>query len=308
MTVKQALEWGQKRLDDAGTHDPKGCTKFLLRHAVGDNVETIVVTDPERTLGDEALDRLRTMVDRRIHHEPVWYVTEEAYFWRDAFYVDDRVLIPRPETELVVETALKVIRKSRISGYRGHRVTTPDSLDTLDHLDSLDNLKIADIGTGCGAIAISLAKELDKDVKIYATDISPDAIAVAKENIRRHKMDGTITTLVGDALHPLPEPPDLIVGNPPYIPSSEIGGLSYDVHHFEPRIALDGGPDGLDVHRKIFRQASQGKLKKGGAIVLETGWDQGKLASEAAKKYFPEADIRIVKDYAEKDRIVVVTT
>lgn len=286
MTVKQALEWGQKRLDDAGTHDPKGCAKFLLRHAVGDNVETIVVTDHERTLGDEALDRLRTMVDRRIHHEPVWYVTEEAYFWRDAFYVDDRVLIPRPETELVVEEALKLARRR----YEDTRYT------------------IVDVGTGCGAIAISLAKELDKDVKIYATDISPDAIAVAKENIRRHKMDGMITTLVGDALHPLPEPLDLIVGNPPYIQSGEIGGLSYDIHHFEPRIALDGGPDGLDVHRKIFRQASEGKLKKGGAIILETGWDQGELASEAAKKYFPEADIRIVKDYADKDRIVVVTT
>lgn len=306
MTVKQALEWGQKRLDDAGTHDPKGCTKFLLRHAVGDNVETIVVTDPERTLGDEALDRLRTMVDRRIHHEPVWYVTEEAYFWRDAFYVDDRVLIPRPETELVVEEALRIINRESTTNTRS-RIYANRSYSRR-FVSNSRRLAVVDVGTGCGAIALSLARELGAGAKIYATDISPDAIAVAKENIRRHKMDGTITTLVGDALHPLPEPPDLIVGNPPYIPSSEIGGLSYDVHHFEPRIALDGGPDGLDVHRKIFRQASQGKLKKGGAIVLETGWDQGKLASEAAKKYFPEADIRIVKDYAEKDRIVVVTT
>jgi release factor glutamine methyltransferase len=294
MTVKKALEWATKELEKAHTHDPAGCAKFLLRHALEKalsskqsavSIDTLITTDPDLSLNTYCLSLFRQMIDRRVHHEPVWYITNEAFFWRDIFFVDEHVLIPRPETELVVFEAQKIIKKR----YKDRRYT------------------IADIGTGCGAIALSLARELGSRAKIYATDISADAIEVAKINAKKLRVQ-SIKFLTGDALDPLQESVDLIVGNPPYIETGGIGGLSYDIHHFEPRVALDGGQDGLDVHRQILREAAAGKLKKGGVVVLEIGWNQGKKIAGEAKKYFPKAKISVGKDYDGNDRVLVVVT
>ena len=323
MTVKQAIEVGVKELGKAHTHDPEGCARFLLRYALGEDPIKMSLADPDKTLSRGQKQKFRDMLDRRLRHEPVWYITNEAYFWRDAFYVDGRVLIPRPETELLVETVLADVRqrmensKSRIDD---SRVSSHGS-----------RLSVIDVGTGAGVIAISLAKELtgpranqltskvvaasarplvssaSRQLVIYATDISPGAIEVAKKNAERLGVEGNIRFLVGDALEPLPEPVDIIVGNPPYVPSETVGGLAYDIHHFEPRIALDGGKDGLDVHRKILAQARK-KLRKHGAIFLEIGHDQGRLAAKAARQHFPRANVGILKDYDGNDRILSVKT
>lgn len=316
MTIQKALKFGFIELKKAQTYDPAGCATFLLRHALEKamsnkklamNLHALLMTEPQYELPKPIFDSFMLMVRRRAKHEPAWYITNEAYFWRDAFYVDGRVLIPRPETELLVEKALKRIRQqltTRKSQLAGQKMKNDSRFESHKSLFS-----IVDVGTGSGVVALSLLRELtgSHPIMMYASDASAEAIEVAKINAARLGFGDEIEFLVGDALEPLRAPVDLIVGNPPYIPSGTIGGLSYDIHHFEPRVALDGGPDGLDVHRKILDQARK-KLKKGGAIFLEIGHDQGGMASQMARRCFPRAEISVKKDYQGNDRILEITT
>jgi len=282
MTVQQAIDLGIGELTKAHTHDPEGCANFLLRHVLDESLEQITLVEPGRQLTKEQEKKYRDMLLRRKLREPVWYITNEAFFWHDPFYVDGRVLIPRPETELLVETVLDFVKQSLPKRSR-----------------------VIDVGTGSGAIAISLFKELrtlDAVDTFYASDVSPEAIEVAKRNAGILDVPD-IQFLIGDALEPLKKKVDLIIGNPPYVPTETVGGLSYDIHHFEPRVALDGGKDGLDIHRKILKQAKT-KLKQGGAIFLEIGHDQGNACKKIAQEVFPEAQITILKDYDANDRIL----
>jgi release factor glutamine methyltransferase len=187
------------------------------------------------------------------------------------------VLIPRPETELLVEKAISLCR-------------------------SQDYSKVADIGTGCGAIAISLAIDLPA-VKIYATDISAKALEVAKQNCVNHEVKDRIALLQGDMLSLLPEPVDMIIANLPYVREADIPGegpLS-----FEPQMALDGGEKGLDKIEKLCGQAS-GKLKKSGCLLLEIGQGQAEDVKAILHKYFPSGLIEVEKDLAEIERVVTL--
>ncbi len=278
-----------------------------------------MIADPGLVLSSEDLELFKVMLLRRTLHEPAWYITNEAYFWKDAFYVDERVLIPRPETELLVETALAEIRQRRTT----HRLQLTRQKARCESRASSHELRLSiiDVGTGAGAIAISLARELHKlethksrdsskrndqaPFAIYASDISPDAIEVAKLNAKRIEVERYITFLVGDALDPLHKKVDFIIGNPPYIPTATIGGLSYDIHHFEPRVALDGGSDGLDVHRKILEKAPA-LLNKGGSVFLEIGHNQKDGAYKIAIAHFPTARVAIIKDYNGSDRVLCI--
>jgi release factor glutamine methyltransferase len=294
MTIRHAVDLGIRELQAAHTHDPEGCARFLLRHVLQRSspqsstigLEIILVTNPDFLLSTKDIGLYKDMLLRRKLREPVWYITREAYFWKDEFYVDHRVLIPRPETELLVEKAI-----TWITDRTGGKPFT-----------------VIDVGTGAGAIAISLYKELVgfSPITVYASDISPEAIEVAQENARRLGAD-RIQCIVGDALEPFSQPVDLVIGNPPYIPTESIGGLSYDIHHFEPRVALDGGIDGLDVHRKILEKAKK-LIRSGGAIFLEIGRGQGPWARKIASTYFPTAIIEVTKDYDGNDRILFVQT
>lgn len=321
MTIRQAVDAGVNELAAAHTHNPEGCAKFLLRHILGEDPQKILLTRSDIDLSPEQERLYRGLLERRRLHEPVWYITNEAYFWEDTFYVDERVLIPRPETELLVEFSLAEMRRqmatrksplARQKRYGESKVTSRKL-----------RFSLIDVGTGSGEIAISLAREMMEmremrdwrnsnkrsdhaSVKIYASDISADAIEVAKHNAKRIGVERFITFLVGDALDPLPGPVDLIVGNPPYVPTGAVGGLSYDIHHFEPREALDGGADGLDVHRKILKKAEK-FTRSGGAIFLEIGHDQGEKVRKIAAKHFPAAKIEIIKDYDNNDRVLSIT-
>ncbi len=199
-------------------------------------------------------------------------------------------MIPRPETELLIETVLKKIpNKSQISNGK---------------------IIIADVGTGCGNIAITLAKELLKrkiTAKIYATDISKKALLVARTNVKNFNLSKTIKLLQGNLLEPLKEKVDIIVANLPYIPHNEINTLALDAHHFEPRVALDGGEKGLELNKSLLKTASK-KLKKGGKIFLEVGYNQGKDITKLTKRHLPNSKVTVKKDYSNLDRIVIIET
>jgi release factor glutamine methyltransferase len=159
---------------------------------------------------------------------------------------------------------------------------------------------IADIGTGSGCIAVALAVHLPQ-AHIYAIDLSSDALAVARQNVIRHHVDASVTLLTGDLLAPLPQPVDLLVSNPPYTVLDEVDP---GVRTHEPRLALDGGSDGLAVYRRLFA-AAPSALRPGGALMLEIGATQARAVVDLARQAFPEAVIRVRQDLAGRDRVVI---
>lgn len=219
---------------------------------------------------------------RRLTCEPVAYITGTREFFALPFHVDRRVLIPRPDTEILVERAIQLA-------------------------PSLGNhLVIADVGVGSGAIAVSLAVNLP-NARIYGIDQSEGALEVALKNVLLHHVSQQVTLLQGSLLEPLPEPADLIAANLPYVRRSDLPNLQPDVINFEPVLALDGGEDGLDKIRELLASID-GKLKPGGTILLEIGYDEGQAAIEIAKKAFPNATVTILKDLAGLDRVVAIRT
>jgi len=219
---------------------------------------------------------------RRINGEPIQYIIGKAQFLGLEFKVNKDVLIPRPETEILVETAIKLGQGSRVVG---------------------DRLKILDIGTGCGCIAISLAKFLS-NAEIYAIDVSIKSLKIAEENTKLNNVN--IKFMQGDLFNTYnlqPTTYNLIVSNPPYIPTAEINKLQPEIR-YEPRIALDGGEDGLDFYRRLI-QKSPPYLKPAGFLILEIGDKQ----KEAIEKIFQKDDIfeiiDIVQDYNNIDRVIV---
>ena len=253
---------------------------MLLRH-LWQWDKTQFYVNLNREVAPEQIQTLNSLIQRRIRHEPIAYITEHKEFFGIEFYLDSRVIIPRPETELLVEQALK-LASSRF----------PRSCI------------IADIGTGCGAIAIALASNLIQ-ARVYATDISAPALEVAAINCHRHSVTGQVQLLQGDLLDPVPEPVHLVVANLPYVRDSEIAELSAESRLFEPMIALAGGEDGLEWIRKLLSQAG-GKISPDGAILIEIGYDQGLAVVSLAREAFPEAVIRIVPDLSGHDRVVIV--
>jgi release factor glutamine methyltransferase len=231
---------------------------------------------PEQTLA------FSDLIQRRVHHEPTAYITGHKEFFGIDFKVSPSTLIPRPDTELLVETAIKLTNSA-----------FPQSC------------LIADIGTGCGAIAIALALHLPK-AKIYATEISTAALEVARSNCRKHRVSNMVRLLQGDLLEPLPEPVQIIVANLPYISESEMPKLPLEISMFEPQLALAGGTDGLTQIRRLLSQAGS-KLLSGGAVLLEIGYDQGSAVKDLARKYFPSAEVSVATDLSGLDRVVTIS-
>jgi release factor glutamine methyltransferase len=199
------------------------------------------------------------------------------------FLVDPRVLIPRPETELLVELALQA----------GRERTQP--------------IRIADVGTGSGAISVTLAVQLPEAV-VYAIDNSADALAVTADNARRHDVADRMHGLLcrsRDPLAPLPEPVDIITANLPYVSTDEWETLAPEIREYEPRSALDGGTDGLEVIRSLLETAGQ-HLHSRGTVLLEIGASQGAAVMTLARRHIERASVNVVPDYAGLDRVLVV--
>jgi release factor glutamine methyltransferase len=277
--VRQAVREAVQALDSEGVESPRLEAELLLAHAVGRN-RAWVLAHPERRLTPKEVTRFRDLAARRARREPLAYIVGHREFFGLDLAVDPRVLIPRPETELLVERALALAR----------RLPEP--------------VLIADVGAGSGAISVALAVHLPA-ATIYALDESPDPLAVSAENARRHGVEGRVQCLLGDLLAPLPEAVHLVTANLPYVATEEWEALAPEIREHEPRAALDGGPGGLEVIRRLLATAGC-HLRPGGAILLEIGAHQGPAARALAGEYFPQARIDLLQDYARLDRLVVL--
>jgi release factor glutamine methyltransferase len=280
-TISGVLGWGARLLRERGIESPRLNAELLLRKALEiDQIQVYLYS--HRILTQPQITFYKSLINKKIKGEPIQYILGSREFWSLDLRVTPEVLIPRPETELLVEEALKICREEK-------------------HLTH----RFMEVGTGSGAIAIALAKELP-GCFILAEDISWKAIFVAKENARIQGVSDNIRFLVGDLFPPLKEgrfPFDLILSNPPYIPSSKIGTLAREIAEFEPRIALDGGPDGLELLRRIVI-GSVSFLKEGGWLMLETGEGQGEAVAEMIWNTGSFASPSIIKDHSGADRVI----
>jgi release factor glutamine methyltransferase len=277
--VRQAVRETTQALAGEGVESPRLDVELLLAHTLGTN-RAWVLAHPERRLTPKELTRFRDLAARRLRREPLAYITGRREFFGLDLAVDARVLIPRPETELLVERALDLAR----------RLPGP--------------VLIADVGAGSGAIAVALAVHLPA-ARVYALDQSTGALAVTAGNARRHGVEGRVVCLQGDLLAPLPEAVHLITANLPYVAAEEWDTLAPEIREHEPRAALDGGPGGLEVIRRLLAAAGR-HLRAGGAILLEIGAHQGPAARALAGSQFPEARIDLHQDYAGLDRLLVL--
>ncbi len=264
----------------------------LLAHVTGFNRATLLAF-PERPLAAAQAERYADLVARRAAHEPVAYLTGHREFMGLELLVDRRVLIPRPETELLVEAALRDLAERLALNQQEPQRPAPI---------------VADIGTGSGAIAIALAVHEPRLPRLYATDISAAALDLARENARLHGVAERIVFLQGDLLAPLPERVDLLIANLPYI-AQDIPDLPPSVSQYEPAQALYGAADalgaGLGHIRRLLEQAPD-QLRANASLYLEFGFDQRISVERLARAIFPSARLQSGKDYAGWDRFIEI--
>ena len=279
-SIRQVIRQTQAELEAAGIPDARLEAEVMvmnvmrvLRHDLFSQQETELSAQQEQDLAQ--------FMERRRKREPLAYILGYKEFYGINLLVSAEVMIPRPETETMVEHALFMALMG---------------METRE-------LVIADVGTGTGAIAINLAIHLPA-ARIYAIDTTDPVLDVASYNIRSHNVADRITLLQGDLLEPLPESVDLIVANLPYIPSQRIPTLQPEIQ-WEPKQALDGGADGLELATRLLTQASD-KLKEQGVILLELDPEQMPAAEALAAQHLPEATTSIEQDLARLDRVLVI--
>jgi release factor glutamine methyltransferase len=263
--LRDALTGAVEELETAGVDTPRLDAELMLASVLGTD-RAALHADPQRTLEPEAARSFADMVARRVRREPVAYILGRAHFRELEVAVDHRVLIPRPETELLVELAG-------------------------------DGQRVLDVGTGCGAVALAIAQER-KNVRVTGIDSSPDAIDVARTNAGRTGLEAEF--MIADLI--VGGPYDLIVSNPPYVRDSEWGSLAPEITLYEPEDALLGGPDGLDVIRRLVPAAAE-VLSRGGTLGIEVGQGQ----SKAVEALFERSGLRVVeteRDLAGIPRVV----
>lgn len=289
-TVDGLLFRATAELQRAGVPDARWDAEVLLGFVVGKQPLMLPLLAAEQ-VPDDAAVCFRKLVRRRATREPLQYILGRQEFMGFEFAVDERVLVPRPETEHLVEAAITHLDAA-----------TQDRAAT-------DTMLAADLCTGSGAIAVSLALMV-RNLRVFATDISADATAVAAGNIERHGVAGRVTLLTGDLFAPLPADLrgrlTLIVSNPPYIASAELAELQPEVRR-EPQLALDGGKDGLTLYRRIVDETPRW-LCPGGLLALEIGDRQGEEVTGLIADAETYADWCVKTDYAGHDRVVLART
>ncbi|MDD5457820.1 MAG: peptide chain release factor N(5)-glutamine methyltransferase [Phycisphaerae bacterium] len=281
-TIGRLLNWvtayfSEKRMDSA-----RLCAEILLSYVL--KVGRIeLYTSFDRAVAPETLGQLRDLVKRAAGGEPVAYLTGRTEFYSLSLEVNRDCLIPRPETELLVERAIEFLRLRD-----GEQA-------------------VCDLCTGCGCIAVAIAKNFPR-AKVIATDICSAALETAAKNVAKYGLSDKIKLLCGDLFSPLIEHLDksrfdLIVCNPPYISEAEFAELGSNVRDYEPKTALYGGIDGLDIYRRLIAVAAD-HLKSGGAIMVEIGYQQGPAVRQMLEKQKLFSQVVVEKDFSDNDRIV----
>lgn len=282
LTVRNALSWGGRELLKSGVPDPRVEAEYLLSFVLKAKRHELF-TGSERVMTEKEIDEYEGFIKRKTLREPSQYITGETEFRGLSFKVTPQVLIPRPETELLVEEAVNILKGLKSKGI------------------------VIDLCTGSGCIATSIAKELD-NVLVYAVDISKEALKVAGINAARHNVGSRVKFMEGDLFTPLAGlglkgKADIIVSNPPYISKDEIEKLPPEIKDFEPVQALQGGADGLEFIRRIIIGSPE-YLTPGGYLIMEIGWNESPAVKEIILKSWAYGDIEIKKDLSGIERVV----
>ncbi len=283
-TIKKVLHWTISYFNRHGIENSRLDAEVLLSHALKRRRIDLYLSHDQPLENDE-LETFRALIKRRAAREPVAFITGVKEFWSLSLNVSRKVLIPRPETECLVEAALSI----------------------AEPLNGKRELKILELGTGSGAIVISLASQMPAHL-YFATDLSAAAMSVAVGNARKTLSFDNINWVVGDWLSPFKDEMgrfDLIVSNPPYIRKHLVAKLQPEICRFEPVMALDGGRDGLDCYRRIIPAAAR-RLSPGGYLLLEIGFDQKEHIRQIAGECRQWESVSFNKDYSGHDRVAVL--
>jgi len=280
-TIQKLLNWITEHFTEKGIDSPRLSAELVLSHVVGlKRIE--LYTQFDKVVSKHQLDRLHDLVKRASQNEPIAHIVGKTEFYSLELDVTPDCMIPRPETELLVERAVEFLRTR--SGKQ----------------------LICDLCTGSGCVAVAIARNY-ADCQIIATDISDAALSVAAKNIEKHQLKDRIKLLCGDLFDPImPQLDvgkfDLIVCNPPYVSAPEFESLDKNVKDYEPKSALLAGADGLDIYRRIIEKVDQ-FLKSNAALILEIGYNQGQAVRELLEQAGCFTEIKIEKDLYDNDRI-----
>jgi release factor glutamine methyltransferase len=284
-TIQQTLRSAIAQLDAAGVDAPATTARLLLAEILGVSKEWLVV-HAASPLDPSVEQRFQHMLARVVAREPLAYVLGRRAFYGLDVIVDRRVLIPRPETEMLVDLALAALRMDGRVG---------------------QGWSVVDVGTGSGAVAVAVAKHAPA-IRVLATDISAEALAVARLNAQRHGVAERLAFVQADLLAGIGALPPVVVANLPYVARAEIDILPPEIQSHEPRVALDGGEDGLALVRRLLAQIAdrwaRGRAPR--AAYLEIGASQGQAALAAAQALLPAARCAILKDLAGLDRVLAI--
>ena len=282
-TIQNLLNWTTEYLTGKGIESPRLSAELLLSHTVGlTRIE--LYTQFDKPVPPDQLEKLRDLVKRAGQNEPIAYLVGRAEFYSLQINVTPDCMVPRPETELLVERAVEFLRDRRTG-----------------------TQYVCDLCTGSGCIAVAIAENFS-DARIIATDICDAALAVAAGNVKKHQLSDRINLLCGDLFDPVisgldVNEFDLILSNPPYVSTAEYEKLDKNVKDYEPKKALFAGADGLDVYSRIIEKAGN-FLKPDGALMLEIGYAQGQAVKELLEQTEEFSEIKIEKDFHNNDRIV----
>ena len=284
-SITSHIDWGENQLSLAGIENPRSEAELLLAEVLGLNRQELWI-NINRVLNDNELFRWRDFVRRRSSHEPFAHIVGRKEFWSLDFKVNSQVLIPRPETEHLIDCLLDIA--SKYPAYEG--------------------INILDVGTGSGNIAVVAAREIS-NCKVTAIDIKPEALEVARENVKSLGVSEQVQLMQSDLFKNIDVINigkfDFILSNPPYIKSNEIENLMTDVRDHEPRVALDGGDSGLEYYERII-SGSGTWLKPGGHLIFEIGVDQAEEITLILEKQGIFESPLVRKDYSGRDQIISV--
>ena len=304
MNIKQALEYGIKLLKENNIDEPILKTRIILANILNKTKEYLMVHELEE-LDEDLVKKFKEDISKLCKNIPIQYITNKQEFMGLEFYVDENVLIPQPDTEILVEETIKICKDAKLNKNDvGVALLGDPKKEICDN-----NMKILDLCTGSGAIGISIIKNIEK-CDMTLSDISNDALNVAKQNCNNIVgaddpvcPQNKIKIIQSDLFENIEDKFDIIVSNPPYIKSNVIKTLDKEVQN-EPILALDGGEDGLDIYRRIIGQAYE-YLNEDGYLCLEIGYDQKEEVIKLIEETNKYKDIYAKKDLANNDRIVI---